>query len=138
MSRRDDDVHGKTGRPLLADVARLAGVSSQSASRILRGSGSHSAATSRRVLAAAAALGYRADDAASTLARRRSGQPCPRPADLAEGPWSEIELLRHLAARLLQQDVDPHAPLQAALRQVVSACDASLTSRLDERRAAGL
>src|SRR3954468_11661876 len=59
-------------RPRLADVAAEAGVSTASASLVLRGVPGPSNATRERVLAAAARLGYRPDRTASLLARRRS------------------------------------------------------------------
>ncbi|MFC3739076.1 LacI family DNA-binding transcriptional regulator [Paractinoplanes deccanensis] len=58
-------------RPRLADVAARVGVSPASVSLVLRGAPGPSAETRERVLAAAAELGYRADRAASLLARRR-------------------------------------------------------------------
>src|SRR4051812_23966309 len=58
-------------RPRLADVAARAGVSTASVSLVLRGEPGPSAGTRERVLEAAAELGYRADRAASLLARRR-------------------------------------------------------------------
>jgi DNA-binding LacI/PurR family transcriptional regulator len=58
-------------RPRLGDVAARAGVSTASVSLVLRGAPGPSAATRERVLAVAAELGYRADRAASLLARRR-------------------------------------------------------------------
>ena len=58
-------------RPRLEDVAARVGVSTASASLVLRGAPGPSAETRRRVLEAAAELGYRADRAASLLARRR-------------------------------------------------------------------
>jgi DNA-binding LacI/PurR family transcriptional regulator len=58
-------------RPRLEDVAARVGVSTASVSLVLRGVAGPSEATRRRVLEAAAALGYRADRAASMLARRR-------------------------------------------------------------------
>src|SRR4051812_23688290 len=58
-------------RPRLEDVAARVGVSTASVSLVLRGAPGPSAATRQRVLAAAAALGYRPDRTASLLARRR-------------------------------------------------------------------
>ncbi|WP_250037356.1 LacI family DNA-binding transcriptional regulator [Paractinoplanes maris] len=58
-------------RPRLSDVAARVGVSPASVSLVLRGAPGPSAETRERVLAAAAELGYRADRAASLLARRR-------------------------------------------------------------------
>lgn len=61
-------------RPRLEDVAARVGVSTASVSLVLRGAPGPSAETRRKVLAAAAELGYRADRAASLLARRRRHQ----------------------------------------------------------------
>jgi DNA-binding LacI/PurR family transcriptional regulator len=58
----------------LEDVAARVGVSTASVSLVLRGAPGPSAETRRKVLAAAAELGYRADRAASLLARRRRHQ----------------------------------------------------------------
>lgn len=58
-------------RPRLDDVAARVGVSTASVSLVLRGVPGPSAETRRRVLEAAAELGYRADRTASMLARRR-------------------------------------------------------------------
>lgn len=58
-------------RPRLGDVAARVGVSTASASLVLRGAPGPSAETRRRVLEAAAELGYRTDRTASLLARRR-------------------------------------------------------------------
>ena len=61
-------------RPRLEDVAARVGVSTASVSLVLRGAPGPSAETRRRVLEAAAELGYRPDRAASLLARRRRHQ----------------------------------------------------------------
>jgi DNA-binding LacI/PurR family transcriptional regulator len=58
-------------RPRLHDVALHVGVSTASVSLVLRGAPGPSAETRRRVLEAAAQLGYRPDRTASLLARRR-------------------------------------------------------------------
>lgn len=59
-------------RARLADVAARAGVSTATASLVLRDQPGPSAPTREAVRAAAEALGYRADRAASLLARRRT------------------------------------------------------------------
>jgi DNA-binding LacI/PurR family transcriptional regulator len=59
-------------RPRLEDVAADVGVSTASVSLVLRGVAGPSAETRQKVLDAAARLGYRADRAASLLARRRT------------------------------------------------------------------
>ncbi|NAZ76216.1 substrate-binding domain-containing protein [Kineococcus sp. T13] len=58
--------------PVLADVAQLAGVSQQTVSRVVRGSGSVARRTRERVEQAIAELGYRPNVAARTLVTRRS------------------------------------------------------------------
>jgi len=60
-----------TRRPLLRDVASLAGTSTATVSRVLSGSGVISAQTAERVASAAKALGYVPNSAARILARRR-------------------------------------------------------------------
>ncbi len=59
-------------RPRLEDVAARAGVSTASASLVLRGKPGPGAATREAVLSAAREIGYRPDAAASLLARRRT------------------------------------------------------------------
>ncbi|MGG5258938.1 LacI family DNA-binding transcriptional regulator [Phycicoccus avicenniae] len=59
-------------RPRLVDVARRAGVSTATASLVLRGRPGPSEVTADAVRGVAAALGYRPDRTASLLARRRS------------------------------------------------------------------
>lgn len=61
-----------SGRARLVDVARRAGVSTATASLVLRGRPGPSEATADAVRAAAATLGYRPDRTASLLARHRS------------------------------------------------------------------
>lgn len=59
-------------RPAIGDVARLAGVSHQTVSRVLNSSGSVSPDTRERVQAAIRSLDYRPNSAARALASRRS------------------------------------------------------------------
>lgn len=61
-----------SSRPRLVDVAERAGVSTATASLVLRGRPGPSVATSDAVRTAAAELGYRPDRTASLLARHRS------------------------------------------------------------------
>ena len=61
-----------TGRPTLAEVARLSGVSPITASRALRGVSTVAPALVEKVVAAAASLGYVANPAARALASARS------------------------------------------------------------------
>ncbi|OBF09998.1 LacI family transcriptional regulator [Mycobacterium sp. ACS4331] len=62
-----------TPKPVMADVARLAGVSHQTVSRVINGSPSIRPATKARVEHAIAELGYRPNTAARALVTRRSG-----------------------------------------------------------------
>ncbi|HEY0697718.1 MAG TPA: LacI family DNA-binding transcriptional regulator [Micromonospora sp.] len=59
--------------PVMADVARLAGVSHQTVSRVINGSPSIKPETRDRVLQAIERLGYRPNTAARALVRGRSG-----------------------------------------------------------------
>ncbi|MFD1518815.1 LacI family DNA-binding transcriptional regulator, partial [Pseudonocardia yunnanensis] len=59
--------------PVMTDVARLAGVSHQTVSRVVNDSPHVSAQTRTRVLAAMEQLGYRRNAVARALATRRSG-----------------------------------------------------------------
>ena len=61
-----------SGRPRLVDVAARAGVSTATASLVLRGRPGPSVDTADAVRAAATELGYRPDRTASLLARRRT------------------------------------------------------------------
>ena len=60
------------GKPVMADVARLAGVSHQTVSRVINGSPSIRPATKERVEQAISELGYRPNTAARALVTRRS------------------------------------------------------------------
>ncbi len=61
------------GRPSLADVAKLAGVSSQTVSRVVRGVDVVAEETRTRVMAIVAELGYQPNLAARSLSQRRTG-----------------------------------------------------------------
>ncbi|BBY26884.1 LacI family DNA-binding transcriptional regulator [Mycolicibacterium sediminis] len=60
-------------KPVMADVARLAGVSHQTVSRVINGSSSIRPETKARVEQAIEELGYRPNTAARALVTRRSG-----------------------------------------------------------------
>ena len=74
MSRPADPAPppGGARTPVLADVAELAGVSQQTVSRVVRGSGSVARRTRERVEQAIAELGYQPNAAARALVTRRS------------------------------------------------------------------
>ena len=105
-------------RPRLEDVAARVGMSPASVSMVLSNAPGPSAATRERVLAAAAALGYRPDRTASLLARRRT----------------------HLVGVLLDVSSAFHAELvedlhEAAERQGYDVVLSTVTRTRDERRA---
>jgi DNA-binding LacI/PurR family transcriptional regulator len=64
----------RTGRYTIDDVARLAGVSRQTVSNVLRGRGGFASATAARVLSAATTLDYRPHRGASSLRSKRTMQ----------------------------------------------------------------
>jgi hypothetical protein len=66
-------VRQSTPAPVMTDVARLAGVSHQTVSRVVNDSPHVSGPTRAKVLAAMEQLGYRRNGVARALARRRSG-----------------------------------------------------------------
>jgi DNA-binding LacI/PurR family transcriptional regulator len=111
---------GLARRPRLEDVAARVGVSTASVSLVLRNAPGPSAETRRRVMAAAADLGYRPDRTASLLARRR----------------------RHLLGVLMDVGNTFHAEL---VSDVVAAAEAlgydvvlsTITPTRDEQRAVG-
>jgi len=63
----------RSAKPVMADVARLAGVSHQTVSRVINGSPSIRPETKAKVERAIAELGYRPNTAARALVTRRSG-----------------------------------------------------------------
>ena len=64
---------GASRAPVMQDVARMAGVSHQTVSRVVNGAASIRPQTRQRVLEAIEQLGYRPNTAARTLVRGRSG-----------------------------------------------------------------
>jgi DNA-binding LacI/PurR family transcriptional regulator len=73
-SQNSDGTPARRGRPaVMADVAKLAGVSHQTVSRVINGSTHVRPATRQRVLAAMGQLDYRPNPAARALVTGRSG-----------------------------------------------------------------
>lgn len=66
-------MHRTMRPPSMSDVAQLAGVSHQTVSRVLNGTGKVAPDTRERILAAIAKLGYRRNSVARALASKRSG-----------------------------------------------------------------
>jgi DNA-binding LacI/PurR family transcriptional regulator len=91
-------------RPKLDDVAARVGLSPASVSLVLRNAPGPSAETRRRVLAAAADLGYRPDRTASLLARRRR-HLLGVLMDVANAFHAEVVSSVHTAAEELGYDV---------------------------------
>jgi DNA-binding LacI/PurR family transcriptional regulator len=91
-------------RPRLEDVAARAGVSTASASLVLRGKPGPSQQTRESVLAAADELGYRPDRTASLLARRRT-QLLGVTMDVSSPFHAELLEEIHLAADARGYDV---------------------------------
>jgi LacI family transcriptional regulator len=93
-------------RPTLLDVARAAGVSAMTVSRVLRGKGAVSPATRTAVEAAIARQGYRPDPLLSALSLRRSRVGSARAAASVavltpgntEGVWRSVRRFSQLVA----------------------------------------
>ncbi|WP_347354784.1 LacI family DNA-binding transcriptional regulator [Intrasporangium sp.] len=94
----------RPSRPRLADVAARAGVSTATASLVLRGRPGPGDRAREVVLAAAQALGYRADRTASLLARRRT-QLLGVSMDIRSPFHAELVEEIHAAADLLGYEV---------------------------------
>jgi len=106
------------GRPTMRDVAELAGVGLKTVSRVVNGEGKVSAETRARVDAAIAAVGYRPNEVARSMAAMRSGR---RHVDIgllvgdlsnpffASLAWAVISVVRDrgYAAVLASADEDP-------------------------------
>jgi DNA-binding LacI/PurR family transcriptional regulator len=112
------DLSSGSRRPRLEDVAARVGMSPASVSLVLSNAPGPSAATRRRVLEAAAELGYRPDRTASLLARRRT----------------------HLVGVLMEVGSAYHAELvtdlhEAAERRGYDIVLSAVTRTRDERRA---
>ena len=113
--------------PSMADVARVAGVSHQTVSRVLNDFPSIRPETRQRVLEAISLLGYRRNTAARTLATNRSGSIGVITADMSHfGPASTmlgIEAASRAAGynlTLVALAEITHDSLAAAVEQVLS------------------
>lgn len=113
-----------TSRVTISDVARAAGVSKQTVSRVLNGSGSTSAATTARINELILALGYRPSGVARSLATNSSltlglivpWLNSPYYAEIAQGAeWSAWENGYNL---LLSNAADDLGREEAALRSL--------------------
>lgn len=91
--------------PTQQDVARRAGVNKSTVSRVLRGNRDVAAETRRRVLAAAADLGYRLDPALSRIAALRWQKPGRR----ATQPLAFVERTSMTAHETIWQGVQEQA-----------------------------
>jgi DNA-binding LacI/PurR family transcriptional regulator len=84
--------------PVMADVAKLAGVSHQTVSRVLNNNPNVSASTRQRVEEAIATLAYRRNTAARSLVTRRSQTIGVLAAEMASyGPSNTVLAVQHAA-----------------------------------------
>lgn len=90
----------------MMDVARVAGVSHQTVSRVLNGSELVREETRERVLRAISSLGYRRNNAARALVTNRSGRIGVILADLGERGPSTLAVALQVAARRAGYEAD--------------------------------
>ncbi|MQA33147.1 LacI family DNA-binding transcriptional regulator [Modestobacter roseus] len=115
-------------RPTVEDVARCAGVSRQTVSRVLNGSGTVAPATRRRVAAVMAELAYEPDPAAQEMGRRRTaagraGQGGTRAAPAREvGNGSTATVVASLEASGVPVVVVPATAVESELARALAAC----------------
>jgi DNA-binding LacI/PurR family transcriptional regulator len=119
----------------LAAVARLAGVSPATASRVLSGRGPASAESRRRVREAAAELGYRPHPVARTLARGGGTRVVLAVRDSRSGILADQFVCRAAAA---VAEVADGAGLGVALRRLPLDCGADLERIAGDRSVAAL
>lgn len=93
-----DDSVALTARPRVADVARLAGVSAATVSRILNGSTNFAEETRKRVQEAALELGFQPDPAARSLRRGQGDSIALLVGDIEQGVYAG--LTRHMQSAL--------------------------------------
>ncbi len=99
----DDGIAPNT-RPRVADVARMAGVSAATVSRILNGSTSFAEETRRRVQEAALTLGFQPDPAARSLRRGQGDSIALLVGDIEQGVYAG--LTRHMQSALEEMGLD--------------------------------
>ena len=99
MGKRRPPPHA-TARPTLADVARLAGVSSATVSRALTRGDSVRSETRRRILSAVEALDYRPNRAARGLSTGRSGALGMLVPDISNPFFAELIRAAQASARM--------------------------------------
>jgi DNA-binding LacI/PurR family transcriptional regulator len=99
-----DDSIAIAARPRVADVARLAGVSAATVSRILNGSEVFADATRKRVQEAARQLGFQPDPAARSLRRGQGDSIALLVGDIEQGVYAG--LTRHMQAALEDMGLD--------------------------------
>lgn len=123
MSRAGPE-RGRNARPTIHEVAALSGVSKSTVSNVLRGSGRVAPTTRARVLEAIETLGYRPNDLARTLVRRRSNFIGLVVGDLANTFYAELVKLveRHAAGsgyHTLLCNTDSRADREAASVEIL-------------------
>lgn len=117
-------------RPTINDVAALSGVSKSTVSNVMRGTGSVSAITRDRVLAAISTLGYRPNAAARNLVQQRTSLIGVVVGDLANAFHAELvkDIEQHASTHrytTLVCNTGGHATLEA------SRIEALLEQRVD-------
>lgn len=110
----------------MVDVARAAGVSQKTVSRVINGEQAVSAHTRARVVEAVAQLGYRPHAAARLLAQEKAGNQVPSPA-VVPRPGVTVQDVAGRAgvpARTVSRALGPGAEVTASVRAaVLSAVD---------------
>src|SRR5699024_2635042 len=124
------------GRPSMADVGRVAGVSAQTVSRYFSGNGYVSEGTRRRIAQAVDELGYRQNRAAGSLRSRRSGViGVLAVGELVHGSAQILTGLSHAARDLDQMlmisQVDVGFEGEGWRREVARAVDHFLSAPVD-------
>ncbi|EHM01853.1 sugar-binding domain protein [Acetobacteraceae bacterium AT-5844] len=99
-----DDSVALTARPRVADVARMAGVSAATVSRILNGSTNFAEETRKRVQEAALELGFQPDPAARSLRRGQGDSIALLVGDIEQGVYAG--LTRHMQSALEAMGLD--------------------------------
>lgn len=131
-SGRADASPGASAVPTMFDVARLAGVSHQTVSRVVNGLTGVAASTRERVEAAIAELNYTPSPAARAMARRRSGsigliqagRPDFGPSNAALGFNEAARDAGFTVSQASMRSVDADAITQAVHRLVLQRVEA--------------
>ncbi len=130
--RLDGRAEGRAGAATLADVARLAGVSPATASRVLNGNERVGAAYRERVLQTISEVGYRPNRLARNLRRQRSAAIGVVVPDITNAHFTEM--IRVIEAEAFAQDLN----VLVCATDETAAKQARYLSMLVEERVAGV